>query len=362
MRPYWGQAGITRVSEITGLDRIGIPVAQCIRPDAVVLSVDSGKGATPIAAKVSAMMEGFERHVGETCNLDVIYSSENALPMCESRFPLNNGAVYRKDLRLNWTCASGITSNAKWLVPLSCVKMVSQHYTENFLSACFSSTSNGLSSGNTLSEAVCGGLYEVVERDQITRFMVNKNLGKKVCMENITNETLGSLVEKIKSSDVTPLLFDCTDDFGIPTYMGFLYDKERGNSIYRGYATHLDPRVAQCRALCEAVQGRVVWMSGSRDDIGHEKFIETRKSDTPDQLAGILGLRASTISDDREDLSNNDFDSDINEILSRFRSLCLPEPIFVEFNHPYPCHVVRILAPTLEGYYHKNVKKGSRTN
>jgi len=31
MLPFFEMAGITRVGEITGLDRIGIPVAQCIR-------------------------------------------------------------------------------------------------------------------------------------------------------------------------------------------------------------------------------------------------------------------------------------------------------------------------------------------
>jgi ribosomal protein S12 methylthiotransferase accessory factor len=72
MMPHFHVAGITRVSEITGLDRVGIPVAQCIRPSAQYLSVDSGKGATAEAAICSAIMEGFERHVGENFNPEFI--------------------------------------------------------------------------------------------------------------------------------------------------------------------------------------------------------------------------------------------------------------------------------------------------
>ncbi|HOJ96632.1 MAG TPA: YcaO-like family protein, partial [Methanospirillum sp.] len=62
-----GPAGITRVADITGLDRIGIPVFSCIRPVAAegAITVYNGKGATPIAARVSAIMEGLERYSAE---------------------------------------------------------------------------------------------------------------------------------------------------------------------------------------------------------------------------------------------------------------------------------------------------------
>ena len=60
-------AGITRVADITNLDRIGIPVFSSIRPTAQrgAVSVYNGKGATPIEARVSAMMEGIERYSAE---------------------------------------------------------------------------------------------------------------------------------------------------------------------------------------------------------------------------------------------------------------------------------------------------------
>ena len=60
-------AGITRVADITGLDRLGIPVFSCIRPDAAEgsISVYNGKGATETAARVSAIMEGLERYSAE---------------------------------------------------------------------------------------------------------------------------------------------------------------------------------------------------------------------------------------------------------------------------------------------------------
>ena len=60
-------AGITRVSEITGLDSTGIIAYQCIRPDAEendgTFTVFSGRGLSKDQCRVSAIVEGIERFV-----------------------------------------------------------------------------------------------------------------------------------------------------------------------------------------------------------------------------------------------------------------------------------------------------------
>jgi len=60
-------AGITRVADITSLDRIGIPVFSCIRPTAMdgAITVYNGKGATVEESRISAIMEGIERYSSE---------------------------------------------------------------------------------------------------------------------------------------------------------------------------------------------------------------------------------------------------------------------------------------------------------
>src|SRR5512137_576024 len=67
-------AGITRVADITNLDRVGIPVFSSIRPmaDKGAISVYNGKGASPVEARVSAMMEGVERYSSEVRNRELI--------------------------------------------------------------------------------------------------------------------------------------------------------------------------------------------------------------------------------------------------------------------------------------------------
>ena len=65
-------AGITRLTDITDLDRVKIPVFSAIRPTAQSgsVSVYAGKGATKEQAKASAMMEGFERYSAERQDID----------------------------------------------------------------------------------------------------------------------------------------------------------------------------------------------------------------------------------------------------------------------------------------------------
>src|SRR5258707_7701609 len=59
-RPHAAAMGITRLGNVTGLDRIGIPVAVAVRPNSRSVSVSQGKGLDLIQAMASALMEATE--------------------------------------------------------------------------------------------------------------------------------------------------------------------------------------------------------------------------------------------------------------------------------------------------------------
>src|SRR5204863_1513825 len=59
-RPHMARMGITRLGNITGLDRIGIPVAIAVRPNSRSVSVSQGKGPELPQAMASALMEACE--------------------------------------------------------------------------------------------------------------------------------------------------------------------------------------------------------------------------------------------------------------------------------------------------------------
>ena len=61
VEPHRKTFGITRVADVTGLDRIGVPVAMAVRPNARSLSVSQGKGVDRDAARASALMESIRK-------------------------------------------------------------------------------------------------------------------------------------------------------------------------------------------------------------------------------------------------------------------------------------------------------------
>ena len=69
--------GVTRIADITDLDRIGLPVYTAIRPTAEdgAISIYGGKGISKDHAKASAIMEAFERYSAEKQDCDEIIVS-----------------------------------------------------------------------------------------------------------------------------------------------------------------------------------------------------------------------------------------------------------------------------------------------
>ena len=117
-------AGITRLTDITDLDRVKIPVFSAIRPTAQSgsVSVYAGKGATREQAKASAMMEGFERYSAERQDIDSertfvdtynnIKNDKNVLDPKDLLLPKNYGNENVENSRLEWIEAEDIISES----------------------------------------------------------------------------------------------------------------------------------------------------------------------------------------------------------------------------------------------------------
>ena len=75
IRPHFRAVGLTRLADITGLDRVGVPVVLGFRPNSPTLSNSSGKGVSVEAATVSAAMEAIELDHAERVSLPALDSS-----------------------------------------------------------------------------------------------------------------------------------------------------------------------------------------------------------------------------------------------------------------------------------------------
>ncbi|TIU89460.1 MAG: hypothetical protein E5W03_03950, partial [Mesorhizobium sp.] len=172
MRPHWARMGITRVANVTGLDRIGIPVVMVCRPNARSLAVSQGKGIDLEAATASGLMEAAElyhaEHIERPLKLGSMAELSRSHRFAEvGRLPRISGRAFTKDIVTLWIegreMISGVT---RWL-PYESVRA-------NFTvppppgSGFFDCSSNGLASGNTADEAVHHGICEAIERDATT--------------------------------------------------------------------------------------------------------------------------------------------------------------------------------------------------
>jgi ribosomal protein S12 methylthiotransferase accessory factor YcaO len=79
IKPHLARMGITRVANITGLDRIGIPVVAVIRPNSRSISVSQGKGLNLDAATASALLASVESFHAERIRLPLLLGSDHDL-------------------------------------------------------------------------------------------------------------------------------------------------------------------------------------------------------------------------------------------------------------------------------------------
>lgn len=357
VRPHFGRLGLTRLANVTGLDHIGIPVVLSVRPNGPSLSADAGKGFTVAAATASAAMECVERYHGETARLPEFCASyeraagEHAIVPFE-RLMRVRATHFTPRLPLHWTIGRDLMQERDVAVPAMWVRL-DKKGTAGAIPPPFSSDSNGLSAGNNLLEAVAGGLFECIERDAITCWRLAWGSGHpppRVRLDTIEHAETCELLERCERAGVAVVLFECTVDTQVPVFMAYLYDKViRHVGLYSGYGAHLDPGVAMVRAITEAVQGRLIYIAGSRDDFFRHADLRWKLSD---DAAAVRDIEAMTPTLDARvlpSLATPTFDEDVEVLLARLRAVGIEQAVLFDLTQPgFDLAAVRVVVPSLE--------------
>lgn len=269
IQPWLKKAGVTRLADMTGMDRIGIPVYASVRPDSFSLAVDSGKGTTKEQAKCSAAMEALERWAGDEVEIFRFRGREDTSPPYDKEmgFPFNKGAVYSSNRAYDLTWAIDYNTGEQVAVPYHAVKLYEDDV--RLIEHVWHATTNGLSAGNTKEDAIVSGCYEVIERDGVNLAMIASRTQpmNKIATNTLTCEKAAQLVNMIEEAGAQVNLYDCTSEVGVPTYLCVIADAERGFGLHRGAGCHRYASVAMVRAICEAAQARCILLAGARDDI-----------------------------------------------------------------------------------------------
>ncbi len=368
--PHFARCGITRLADVTGLDRLGIHTVLGHRPNSPTLSGSAGKGFSLAAATVSAAMEAIEFHHAETLQLPYLEVSWNQLP-ADGRIPLDRipgtkGGAFRPDNPEFWTWGWDLMNGRPVAAPWTSVGLYSNPVARPGLRSFYAMGTNGLASGNHILEAIAAGLYEVIERDSVACWRYASDVLRvpmpRVDLSTIDAPSVLDLLRRFDEAGICPLLFDVTTDMGVPSYMAMVYDRDvRKTGMHRGYGSHLEPAVAMCRALTEAVQSRLVLIAGSRDDFFRRDLIRNQNADGTAEIAALESTPCNVDGRRHANLSAPTFEGDIALLLEVLRRSGIEQALVFDLTQPeIGIPVVRVVVPGLEGYLFDFYTPGAR--
>jgi YcaO-like protein with predicted kinase domain len=302
--------GISRLASVTGLDHIGLPVWMAIRPLGRSLSVSQGKGLTDTLAQVSALMEaielfhaesflpaGIERSIKLTAR-DPNFADVEALPIHTNRDLNFESPICWLETR------SIITGKTKW-IPKELIDLDTTRISDGF----FVPSSNGLASGNSRTEALLHGLSEILERDQISHWLVFENLSpglscRRLNLSSGLPESIERAISMIRQAGLAVAVWYAAVTMEVPCFVCAIADTS-GNTLYpqhaAGYGCHISKEIALLRAITEAAQSRLTFISGTRDDLFVRIYENDIRVDAPSNRVWLQSIQSSG-----EDISYND--------------------------------------------------------
>jgi YcaO-like protein with predicted kinase domain len=371
LRPFLSQAGITRLADVTGLDWIGLPVYQAIRPNSRNVSVSQGKGLTHAQAQVSALMESLEgfhaeeiQQAGQNAtigamratlgydpaSLPVVQTAESALLARDLDYdpyaPSVGQPSYLDDeVMVAWVAATDLETGERRWVPRQLCEL-NYCIAERLQLPLFRASSNGLASGNTIGEALVHGLCEVIERDAVWRQpTARQDPTRCIHLDSISSGLARRLLARFQRADMQTRVVDIRSPTGLPCFEVFLEHLE-SPARYYGLGCHPSRTTALIRALTEAAQSRLGHIAGSRDDLYRRSYggaVLPPADDTDRAAPNTAGDFAQTPTLPLQGLALT-----LREIVSRVRALTGVAPLAVDLRRPeFNLPVVFVVAPGL---------------
>ena len=359
LRPLLPHMGITRIGNVTGLDRTGIPVVMVCRPNSRSIAVSQGKGLTLEAAKASGVMEAVEvwhgEHIVNPLKLASYEEMRREHRVVEvSLLPLTPGSPFSSDLTLLWIEGMDLLGGGPIWVPF---ELVSTNYTLPLPpgSGCFQANTNGLASGNHSLEAISHGLCEVVERDATTLWKLQSEhvrAERAIDTATIDDPHCRSVLEKLWAASLGVQIWDTTSDLGIASFVCLLVetDGEYADPEF-GAGCHPVRQVALLRALTEAAQARNTYISGARDDYpaeAWERSYRRRRQVVCQQLVRSAKPCRSFVH--VPNFESPSLDADLRWLLARLRAAGIEQVVAVDLSREaIGIPVMRVVVPGLEG-------------
>jgi ribosomal protein S12 methylthiotransferase accessory factor len=360
MAPLFPAMGITRVVNVTGLDRIGVPVVCAIRPNSRSLSVSQGKGLTLDAAKASAVMETIESYHAERLRMRMLYGSyedlcRTAKIVDTTDLPRTSTMPYHESQPMVWVEGYDLISEDVYWLPyeLSHTRFTIPRMVG---SGCFPASSNGLASGNHHQEATSHGICEVIERDSTTLWYMLSQEQKdqtRVDPATVTDRGCCEVLDLLEQAKIDVAFWETTTDIGVPSFLCQINERNRHEELFpsAGMGCHPDRGIALLRAVTEAVQSRVTYIAGSRDDMHRKEYRAMMNPMIQEQQRFMNQSGAATRAfTDVPTFWGETFNDDLRWIRERLMAVGIQHILVVDLTlSELAIPVVKVTIPGLEG-------------
>lgn len=274
-------AGVTRLADVTGLAGLGLPVFQAIRPFSRSLTVSQGKGGSPLAAKVSALLESCELAAAEALPRPAEEIALGRMPLAVREYWSGDRGPLTIDLApaipRPWVEGRLLGTEAPMPMPWD---LVSLDFTRDPLD--IPASSAGLATGNTRDEALVAALGELLEHELVACFEDSQPIERRdlqIDIQTIDDPVLKRELATVAAAGFAPRLWSLGQHHGIPAIACKLFAPDPALDAMAptgGSACHPDRATAALAALREAVQGRAALVAGARDDIVPDDYRDGR--------------------------------------------------------------------------------------
>ncbi len=354
--------GVTRVADVTGLDRIGIPVVMVVRPNARGAAVSQGKGCDLAASTASGLMEAVEAWHAEHLVLEPRLASYETIaaeaPILDvTRLPPRRQSAWRPDLPMWWVEGRDLLGGGPVWVPHQLVHG-DYRLPPPPGTSCFCASSNGLAAGSEPSEALLHALCEVIERDAVALWHASpaaRRDAARIDLATVDDPAAAALLARLEAADMAVAVWDVTSDVGVPAFRAEI--AERGARLpwfhaapFAGAGCHPSSGVALCRALTEAAQSRLTVIAGARDDLDDSSYGHGQHHARNARLRAQL-VRGPTPVAFRACLSmpETDLTGALHGVLRRLRAVGVSQVAAVDLSRSeFDIAVVRVVVPGLE--------------
>lgn len=306
------ETGIVDFLDITNKDRIGIPVWCTVRPREKLGKLTAGAGTTTSDARCAAMMGTIERYSATYAGgmMDIASYEEVGLTRAVDPEELILPRKPEFGEKLHWVPGQDILHDERVYIPANAI--YHPYDPLGMANQLFRSDPNGLGAGSVPEEAIIHGIYEVIERDALSRAEKNFSLGRRFIPE--PGSPADELMETFAGADVDITMWLLDDTYGIPTIAAVADDTVTRDPfmIMMAASTHPNPGVAAECTLLKLARNRALQVfttevgihaarSAMVEKAGYERFKRINRfwfADAPEIACGDIPATDYEATDD----------------------------------------------------------------